>query len=306
MPRRKAQPTALSSLIDAGSEDDFAHTEEDMSAMLPTPDSAENKRTNTAAKRKAPVSSARTKPAAKKTAAATARKTDTKTNATKTKRGRPALKDRTNVRDEDAVDELDELDEIEEDDEPKRKRAKGASAVNENTTKRKPARSAQATSTARAERAGSAVPRQASVIPEMQPEPSIELDDVIEMAAPVPAAPSVVLLPRATNQARSTSRQPDPVVRARSISRQPEPTLSRHMRTGSASSVERGMNDPALRRKVGELTSKYESLEIRYNNLKDVASTEAQSSFEKLKNATELRAKSTLFKSLLNLRVLLI
>lgn len=52
------------------------------------------------------------------------------------------------------------------------------------------------------------------------------------------------------------------------------------------------MNDAALRRRLGEMTNKYESLEIKYSNLKDLASAEAQSNFDKLKSATEMRAKS--------------
>jgi hypothetical protein len=285
MPRRKAQPAKLTSIIDPPSEDDFANTEEDLSAMLPTPDSSEDKRPTVLTKRRAAAPTTRAKPATKKTAAAASRKANTAaTGTTKTKRARPALKDRTNVLEEDEGEGLEKNDaEEEEIEEPQRKRAKGAhTAAEHKTAKRKPANTA-----ARTARAGSAVPataRQASVIPETQLEASIEVDtnDFESTVQPAPAPP--VAIPQPVSRAAS---------RARSVSRQPESMAPRHLRAASASSIDRGLTDPALRRKLGEMTTKYESLEIKYNNLKDMASGEVQTNFEKLKSATDIRAKST-------------
>jgi hypothetical protein len=286
MPRRKAQPAKLTSIIDLPSEDDFANTEEDLSAMLPTPDSSEDKRITAPTKRRAAASTTRARAATKKPGTAPTRKTNTATTGTtKTKRPRPALKDRTNVLEEDEGDDLEKEEVEEEIEEPQRKRAKNAPTAPEvKATKRKP--------TARAVRAGSAVPaagRQTSVIPEAQPEPSIEVDtNEYETTVQPPPAPPVV---SAQPASRAASR-------AQSVSRQPDPIASRHRRAGSASSTDRGLGDPALRRKLGEITTKYESLEIKYNNLKDVASAEAQTNFEKLKSATDMRAKSRSFTSL--------
>jgi predicted nucleic acid-binding Zn-ribbon protein len=80
--------------------------------------------------------------------------------------------------------------------------------------------------------------------------------------------------------------------RTRSRSRQPESTVS-HGRSGAtASNVEKGTSDPVLRRRLGEMTTKYDTLEARFNSLKDVASMEAQSNFDKLKAATDRQAKA--------------
>jgi hypothetical protein len=256
MPRKKVAPATLTSIIDVPSDDDLAFTEH--SAMIPTPESIVDKKPITTKRQPA---AARTKTAAAKTTAAT-RKVAHSTTVAQKKRGRPALKDLTNVTEED--DEEMEL-------EPERKKCKQS----------KPAAERNPTKTAsRNARAGSAVPQiEVNVIQETQAEPSIEVDE-FEVAAPI-AQP----VQRGVSRARSISRQ-------RSVSRQPEPLLSRHLRAGSASSVERGLNDPALRRRLGEMTNKYESLEIKYNNLKDVASAEAQSNFDKLKASTDLRTKS--------------
>jgi hypothetical protein len=77
--------------------------------------------------------------------------------------------------------------------------------------------------------------------------------------------------------------------RARSTSRQPD-IYSRHERAGSASDTERA-GEPALRRKLGEMTRKFENLELKYRNLKELGSNDAQSSFDKLKKATNQRAR---------------
>jgi hypothetical protein len=292
MPRRKAPAATFASIIDPNSDDDFAQTE--ISAMMPTPDSADDKRSAAAAgvkRRPATVAKAtaarNTKPASKKSAAAStsgARKAASVVGgAAKKKRARPALKDLTNVTEEDideddgAREREDEEDEEDEEEQPQRKRAKGVtSGVNGGASKRRQARPATTKTTtsvaatqSRNGRAGSAVP----VVDDTQAEPSIEMPDE-EMPANI--------LP-----VQTISR---PV--SRSVSRQPELLLSRNRRAGSASSTDRGVNDPALRRRLGEMTNKYESLEIKYNNLKDIASAEAQTNFDKLKNATDLRTKS--------------
>ena len=111
MPRRKAQPAKFSSIIDPPSEDDFANTEEGLSQMLPTLDSSEDKRYTAPTKRRAAASTTRAKPATKKTATVTTRKSNTDaTGTTKTKRARHALKDRTNVLEEEEGEDLEKED----------------------------------------------------------------------------------------------------------------------------------------------------------------------------------------------------
>ena len=115
-------------------------------------------------------------------------------------------------------------------------------------------------------------------IPETQPTPlntdEFDLpkdDDELDEAIPQ----SVY---RKTNHARANSNQRQPAVARR--------------RAGSASDTERGGNDSGLRRKLGEMTKKFESLEMKYQNLREVGTKEAESNFEKLKKQSEDRTKS--------------
>lgn len=82
---------------------------------------------------------------------------------------------------------------------------------------------------------------------------------------------------RRTNNAQSNSRPPQPAVRQK--------------QTGYLSDNERGGGDPALRRKLGEMTKKFESLELKYKKLTDVGIKEAEANFEKLKISAEAKSK---------------
>ena len=77
---------------------------------------------------------------------------------------------------------------------------------------------------------------------------------------------------------------------ARAPSKQRLPSVVRK-RTGSTSDTERTGNDPALRRKLGEMTKKLETLDLKYRNLREVGIIEAETNFEKLKKQAEERAK---------------
>jgi hypothetical protein len=74
-------------------------------------------------------------------------------------------------------------------------------------------------------------------------------------------------------------------------SRQP----STHRRPGSASDTER--SDPNLRRKLGEMTKNYESLKLKYQDLKEIGVKEAEKNFNQLKtrNEAEKKGKSSIF-----------
>lgn len=80
------------------------------------------------------------------------------------------------------------------------------------------------------------------------------------------------------------SRTAHNVRRPRSISRARQPSGYR-MRAGSASDTER--TDPALRRKLGDITKKYENLNIKYQGLREIGLKEAERNFERLKKQSE-------------------
>ena len=80
---------------------------------------------------------------------------------------------------------------------------------------------------------------------------------------------------RRTNNAQSRQRPPVQV----------------HRRAGSASDTERGVGDPAIRRRLGEMTKKFENLDLKYKALKDVGIKEAEANFEKLKTSSEAKSK---------------
>lgn len=74
------------------------------------------------------------------------------------------------------------------------------------------------------------------------------------------------------------------VRRPRSPSRiRPAPPPQR--RAGSGSDTER--SDPALRRKLGDMTKKYENLNVKYQDLREIGIKEAERNFEKLKKQGE-------------------
>lgn len=52
-------------------------------------------------------------------------------------------------------------------------------------------------------------------------------------------------------------------------------------------------SDPSIRRRLGEMTKKYEALEAKYKDLKNVAVTEAEKTFDRLRKTSEERAQST-------------
>ena len=77
--------------------------------------------------------------------------------------------------------------------------------------------------------------------------------------------------------------------RHRSVSRPRQPSVPRR-RAGSASDTER--SDPALRRKLGEMTKKYDALNIKYQDLREIGLKEAERNFDRLKKQSEEKTKS--------------
>jgi Chromosome segregation protein Csm1/Pcs1 len=88
-----------------------------------------------------------------------------------------------------------------------------------------------------------------------------------------------------------SSRRPVKIpARGPSRSRQ-ESTFRR--RAGSASDTERGGGDPNLRRKLGDVTRKFENVDLKYRNLKDVGILEANANMEKLRKQCEATASAS-------------
>lgn len=76
---------------------------------------------------------------------------------------------------------------------------------------------------------------------------------------------------------------------ARSTSQSRQTSVPRR-RAGSASDTER--NDPAMRRKLGEMAKKFEILDLKYRNLREIGIKEAEHNFERLKKQSEESSKS--------------
>ena len=280
MPRKAtSRPAAASrsrliAAADLSSDDDFAHTQ---ASMLPSPDSSDIKIA-------APAPPPRARYSAKpSTAAARSSKTavaGAALDARSRKRARAALSDLTNVADDGSDLEP----------EPERKRAKPAAATAAAAKKSKGRQPAAAA--ARRGRKAEPAPVEEEEEEEEEEngedvhasverlEESVEESHVAPLRSVAPPPP-----PQATagySRARSASRQPDAVAASG----------ARRHRAGSASSVERaGLGDPALRRRLGELQNKFDVQQARYQNLKDVATAEAQTNFERLKAAADARAK---------------
>ncbi|KAF2621401.1 hypothetical protein BU25DRAFT_495823 [Macroventuria anomochaeta] len=296
----------LSFTVDSASEDDM--TPDELNAM-PTPDSnTENKARVRKARGKAAQPSKTTsaikattkgRPA---TRVAEAKKDTAVTRKAPTKAGRKALTERKNGAESDAeeADELDE-DDVTETAEPVKpaKRGRPAKAKKaqeeEEPAEEEPApvkrgrKAAAREPVAREETKAKAAAKsrsskrgveleaepEAFTIPETQAEPeadimdiedSIEVDEIPE-SMPPPPRPSA----RRT-AAASRTRQPSASGR----------------RAGSVSDTER---DPAMRRKVGDLTRKLEAMTAKYETLKDVATSGKESNFEQLRKRTEQAAK---------------
>ncbi|KAL8731554.1 MAG: hypothetical protein Q9181_004275 [Wetmoreana brouardii] len=82
---------------------------------------------------------------------------------------------------------------------------------------------------------------------------------------------------RRTNNAQSKPQRQPPVIR----------------KTGGAGSdTENGGGDPSLRRKLGEMTKKFENLDLKYKRLTDVGIKDAEANFEKLRLSSEAKSKA--------------
>lgn len=162
---------------------------------------------------------------------------------------------------------------------------------------------------ARAAKGGRRRPRKGSVIPES----AQKLDDraaakkaarkaaKAEQAAPQQDSPSEVPETQVHDLMDVDGEEQDQVEDLPMFSRFSAPPstqrvnshhipLSASKRPSSSSSRE---SDPDVRRRLGEMTKKYETLEFKYRDLRNVAVTEAEKTFDRLKQTSEDRAQST-------------
>lgn len=229
----------------------------------------------------------------------TMKKTRSPTTTTaKSASARQALKDRTNIKD--ATDaEQDEEETVpvkaksrkasaraqEDDAEPKPKKARNTKAAASEGPKK--------TAKARTANKRAASPEPMRVIPETQPVQDISESIEVETEEMEVDEPETRQEPeRVIARARSSSQQrqaPSYAIpsRARSTSQQPRS----YSREGSAALAERRMADGETRRKLADMTSKYEDMRLRYESLSELGSSAAESNFDKLKRATDQRAK---------------
>ena len=208
----------------------------------------------------------------------------TAANSRKTASKRNALAER-NAPNESETEEVEEFDETEI---PVKKQK--SRRVRDEDEPEKPERKRAAKSTATSsrnktsKRVTSAEPRH-RLIPETQIEP-MDMEPSIEEVTEYPIEPPRRTVHRAQSRQRSDSHGQG--VRHGSRVRQ---TSVPRSRAGSVSDPERRTHDPALRRKLGEITKKFENLDLKYRQLKDIGMRDAETNFEKLRKSTEQRAK---------------
>ncbi|KAL2061678.1 hypothetical protein VTL71DRAFT_7055 [Oculimacula yallundae] len=285
MPKIKAHST-LSGLVDSDSDDgQFG---------MPTPESAtENKmpvkkgrgRPKAALSKPAPTKVTKTK------AKAPARRTSGRLVAkaleideAPVKNKRPALKDKTNqyAGDEDELDVVMEGTVEDSMIAPKTAKTKAAKKAATTTARGKVAKAGGQNEIvieeapevtkpkARATKKAALAKKDKHVEP--SPEKIVQETQYEEMDMDVDADDDEVVDAPVSKPLRSISR-------TQSHSRQRQPSAQRR-RAGSASDTER--NDPALRRKLGEVTKKYETLKLKYEDLHDIGIKEANRNGDKL------------------------
>lgn len=222
---------------------------------------------------------------------------------------RAPLKDRTNVQD---GNETEEVEEFEGDDSvvaPTKPRAKKSRSANENINQADTPvakKSKASKSAAPAERANkiaatrkpsaaskrAASPELRQTIPETQVDTSQDVSESIEMMGESMVVdeepePAVQRVPKREVSVSRQQQQHAIPARARSTSQQ-----ARHFsRGGSASEAERRVGDADSRRKLAEMTSKYEDMRLKYETLQELGHNGAESNFERLKRATDQKAK---------------
>lgn len=141
-------------------------------------------------------------------------------------------------------------------------------------------------------------PELAPVIPETQPQPTEIEQSIVEEEPPAdfmdidrePLHPPPP--PKARSRQRSASIQRQAVSgavysRARSTSRQP----GAYSRGHSASDTERRVAESEANRRLADMTKKYEEMRMKYDSVIELGPKAAEANFERLKKATDQKAK---------------
>ena len=287
----------LSGMVDTDMEDDTLNGD-----AFPTPDSNQE---NTGPKRKG----AKAKPAAKKftKAKAPSRRTSGATvipknaPASKAKAGRKRvpLKDQTNQQYADDTEEVDEF----------AAQTEGDTVMDDLAeSKAKMKKAAPAKKGGRPPKAAAQCP-----IAEKQKDGEFEYTPTairtIKPAKRVPASKNEKIIqdtqaPVETDQSMLPEEDPEDQempqpafhrpTNARNTSQQRRPLPIPRRRAGSASSTERhtGVGEAATRRKLGEITKKFENLDLKYRTLRETGIKEAEANFERLRIQSESKAKA--------------
>ncbi|KAI0433491.1 chromosome segregation protein Csm1/Pcs1-domain-containing protein [Xylaria sp. FL1042] len=117
-------------------------------------------------------------------------------------------------------------------------------------------------------------------IPETQPEMEIPETQQVDMVdTNISEDEPIEELPTYPRQGMSSAQRP-----------QSRLLFSASRRPVSASDSE--LNDPTLRRRIGELTRKHEALEAKYRDLREIGVQEAERNFDRLKKQSEERANT--------------
>ncbi|EKG15713.1 Monopolin complex subunit Csm1/Pcs1 [Macrophomina phaseolina MS6] len=278
MSRRAAQPSLSYMVDDSASEDEFA---KDSVAHNMTSDSLENA---APARKRAvgrPKAAAATKVPAAKAQRMTRRTSGSSTVAGKAKVAKKAPPKRKALaeRSEPNASETDEIEDYAIPEEPEESaplaRSKGRgrqkqaddSAIAQQPVKKPKGR--QTKKEPSSEPGTMVIPETQDAEDPMDVEPSIE---------DIPELPETQPPPKKQSRARSVSKQ-----RGQAPYRRPG---------SAASEVERSSNEPALRRKLGDLTKRFENLDVKYQNMRHVGVRDAETNYEKLKRSTDDRAKA--------------
>lgn len=290
MPRAARTQSTLSGLVDSDSDDHLVETN-----AMPTPDSAaENKapvkRGRAKAKAAAPAKATKTKVPARRASGKLETKAQT---VTAPKGGRKALADKTNQQGGSDSEDVDDFAHDENDVEMED--AVEASVVAIKETKVKATRKAPAArGKAAREAAANIDDADEEEAPEAVPNTRTKQTKLpAKRQAAVPPSPEKVIMETQVpvidvegdeEVIQPVSRTAQSAARRRSVSRARATSVQRR-RAGSASDTER--SDPAMRRKLGEITKKYENLNVKYQDLREIGLKEAERNFERLRKQTE-------------------
>jgi len=303
MSKAKYKPATLSGLVSDSEDDQVLEID-----AMPTPDSAAE---NKAPGKKGGRGKAKVAPAKVTKTRAPARRTSGRLNAKAiapaAKKGkRPALADRTNRQN---AEETEEVDEFAQDDEVMQDAEIENTAATVKQTKAKAPATKKKAAAGRpkvvkeASRTDYSIPDDTVEAPKAAVKPgrkktTLKKKEIIPEPSPEKVIPETQVPVMdvdedgdAEEEIEETVTKAAPFARSRPDSRARQPSVQRR-RAGSASDTERDRGDPVLRRKLGDMTKKYENMHIKYQDLKEIGLKESERNFERLKKQSDEKTKS--------------